>query len=1376
MSFPYINPISPIQLIGTQSVSRDKTYGTNYSTLSVGGYMEVYSLEQLSYFIPPITYGPINYSANTIPINFSVGSGSTFSYNTLVLNSDNISSGRKKLGMLVYVKNENQVYQFNINNYDSLWNAATGATGVGGSTVIISSFGTTVKANTPEGIAFISGWTANTIDGVSGYTYETAAWKKYYANNLAVTGGTYDSDTNILILTNITGGTVSISGFTSGGTSNPDITVGVTNIVSGFSGGVVFQSSTNKVQQSTNLFWDNTNGRLGVGTSNPSYRVDVTGLTLVNSSVSAQGSFNVSTLPAPPSITGFTLSAGSSLSVGTYYYRVVYVTSIGETNTSGNLTVITTTGNTTVNLSGIPISTDPRVTARKLYRTPVNSSVDNQRFLATISNNTTTTYTDTIPDASLGAVSLQAYKVNTTSRYVTVNGTQGMILDPNLTTLGLNAGSGIITSSGAAIRTVLIGASAGQSITTGQANIIVGVAGVFLTTGSFNTIMGDLSGYNLVGGSTNTLFGYEAGQNLTTGSGNLTLGSRSGKFLADGVTRFTGGTENTIVGNSIRLLTANDTNSIIIGSAAFGLGSNTTVIGNSSTTFSSIFGNLGVATTTNAGFRLDVNGTSRFNGLQTFQGTTSSDNYTLGSELATTASGTNWSGSSFATGYIHTVGSTSGLTSTTAAVINNSYQITLTITGRTAGSVTVSFGGVTTLGRNATVIFAINATTTGVLVITPTTDFDGTVFISLRQITASVTPISQWTNSSNSGQVELRTGGNTNLGFGFNAGLLLSSTSNATFNTIIGSFSGQKNISNNNTFIGAYAGQNNTSGGGSILPPGNGGNTFIGAFAGRNNTIGHSNAFFGSNAGNTNTSGSYNVFFGATVAFSNTTGSNNVAIGGYSALGANTIGSFNVALGAYALTSNSTTNYNTAIGSAALYSTTGSNNLGLGANSLYNSSTGSNNVGIGYDAGRFISDGVTSNINVDQSVYIGGLTKSNVNNTTNQIVIGYNATGIGTNSVVLGNDSIVRTALKGNVLIGTTTDAGYKLDVNGTARIQTSTISPTFSGNTLSSTGLYGSSILNAGDPNGLINIRGGNTRGGSSYLDFIRASNDTVGTINGSKTIRINNIGSMEFINDAYSSTIFSLGDNGANGFPRPASTVSNDATSNYLYFNSNASQIYDDGNMHIHSRSANQSLWINTNNGAIILGNQSSVSGGFAASSIIMGSSTTIKAYTNIYGSKTYTIGSYGFLSTGGAGTGVGTTAPYSLYCDNRIEASEFDATSDERMKNIQGGIELSEAIKLVTTIKPIKYTWKRGEDKGLKTGYSAQQVEKSGFKHLIGHIPNEDLVESTDEDGFTSPDGFQLTMNYDQVIPYHGVVINYLLDEIKNMKKEIELLKSK
>jgi len=38
----------------------------------------------------------------------------------------------------------------------------------------------------------------------------------------------------------------------------------------------------------------------------------------------------------------------------------------------------------------------------------------------------------------------------------------------------------------------------------------------------------------------------------------------------------------------------------------------------------------------------------------------------------------------------------------------------------------------------------------------------------------------------------------------------------------------------------------------------------------------------------------------------------------------------------------------------------------------------------------------------------------------NEIVIGYSAVGVGDNSVVLGNDSIVTTVLKGNVGIGTT--------------------------------------------------------------------------------------------------------------------------------------------------------------------------------------------------------------------------------------------------------------------------------------------------------------------------------------------------------------------
>ncbi len=53
------------------------------------------------------------------------------------------------------------------------------------------------------------------------------------------------------------------------------------------------------------------------------------------------------------------------------------------------------------------------------------------------------------------------------------------------------------------------------------------------------------------------------------------------------------------------------------------------------------------------------------------------------------------------------------------------------------------------------------------------------------------------------------------------------------------------------------------------------------------------------------------------------------------------------------------------------------------------------------------------------------------NSQTNQIVIGNGATGLGSNTIVMGNSNVVTTAINGNLLLGTTTDAGYKLNVVG---------------------------------------------------------------------------------------------------------------------------------------------------------------------------------------------------------------------------------------------------------------------------------------------------------------------------------------------------------
>jgi hypothetical protein len=191
-TFPYKNPISSEQLNGVQSVERSETFGTNFSVLGVGGYMEVFNRTDLIYTIPPSTFGPIEYSGNTIPIQFTKGTGTVFSPDVLTLNSDNISSGRRRLGMLAYVYEDDQVYQFRIDNYESLWSAVTATTAI-----TFYDFGTTINSTTVAGRNFINAWTASTIEDVSGATHSSAVWKKYStgsgsgstsANTLYITG------------------------------------------------------------------------------------------------------------------------------------------------------------------------------------------------------------------------------------------------------------------------------------------------------------------------------------------------------------------------------------------------------------------------------------------------------------------------------------------------------------------------------------------------------------------------------------------------------------------------------------------------------------------------------------------------------------------------------------------------------------------------------------------------------------------------------------------------------------------------------------------------------------------------------------------------------------------------------------------------------------------------------------------------------------------------------------------------------------------------------------------------------------------------------------------------------------------------------------
>jgi len=109
-------------------------------------------------------------------------------------------------------------------------------------------------------------------------------------------------------------------------------------------------------------------------------------------------------------------------------------------------------------------------------------------------------------------------------------------------------------------------------------------------------------------------------------------------------------------------------------------------------------------------------------------------------------------------------------------------------------------------------------------------------------------------------------------------------------------------------------------------------------------------------------------------------------------------------------------NGHTYIGAAAgnLNNSSTSNTV-IGAGALRYATTGGSNVVIGLNAANIFPGSGTSTSNPSSGVYIGHAVETSSIAPTNEIVIGFSATGSGSNTVTLGNSSIVNTHLQGNI-------------------------------------------------------------------------------------------------------------------------------------------------------------------------------------------------------------------------------------------------------------------------------------------------------------------------------------------------------------------------
>lgn len=90
----------------------------------------------------------------------------------------------------------------------------------------------------------------------------------------------------------------------------------------------------------------------------------------------------------------------------------------------------------------------------------------------------------------------------------------------------------------------------------------------------------------------------------------------------------------------------------------------------------------------------------------------------------------NWTGS-WVAGWAHTTGNTSVLSNTLVAVSAVEYTIAYTVTGRTAGTFVLTFGGQTSGSISATGEWEPTTSSTAAFTCTPTSDFDGTIVFSI---------------------------------------------------------------------------------------------------------------------------------------------------------------------------------------------------------------------------------------------------------------------------------------------------------------------------------------------------------------------------------------------------------------------------------------------------------------------------------------------------------------------------------------------------------------------------------------------------------------------------------------------------------------------
>jgi hypothetical protein len=265
-------------------------------------------------------------------------------------------------------------------------------------------------------------------------------------------------------------------------------------------------------------------------------------------------------------------------------------------------------------------------------------------------------------------------------------------------------GDGAMSSNTTGASSVALGYNAQSNFKDGFGNVAIGtqsMSGGSLASGygASNVGVGNSTLKDLTSGNSNVAIGDAAGSFITTTSRNIFIGGSAGANVGagSGVVNSTGA-NSLFIGFTARPLTNGDTNEMVIaahdGTApTVGLGSHTSLIGNSSTTMTALMGDVLVGSTTDGGaFKLQVTGDTKLTGRLTITGGTPGAGKVLVSDVNGLAS---WSANSN--------GGVSSISATATMAETDTYNVII-FSGSTAGqTITLPSASLAGQGREITI-------------------------------------------------------------------------------------------------------------------------------------------------------------------------------------------------------------------------------------------------------------------------------------------------------------------------------------------------------------------------------------------------------------------------------------------------------------------------------------------------------------------------------------------------------------------------------------------------------------------------------------------------------------------------------------------------